>query len=417
MSNFNLILSREKFNHQQYAPVKGIVKAKLNEYYAEKKNSRKINLATVGAYVSIPLFIIAVILLLSSVAISFVVIFKTGNNWLLQPDHFRPLLASLYSLAFVFLIAWCILYPIVFNARVFLKRDIVASVNNRELTDHLLDYIGLKPLYKNDENDNKIVNFANISFFKNTSNFKNLSKFNVINNKYEMYEAVSNKQLIRMQNIEFRSEEWIKLNDLSNKEIKKLKSAKSFIYKDKIQKIENKLYFGIAAKLLNLNKNVSLTLFDELNNYTPEGFKKVEVKDEFMTLNINSEEPSLMQKWASDTNNLSYLSDLKNEFDSIAINSSISLKNSRKDKSFAKDLSILIKNQEAFIWFKTPTQLLDLYFKTPTLNKETVTELIVNKILDEFYLVYLSLMFLAPFGYDNVVSISENEAKEESSTK
>lgn len=415
MSNFNLILSREKFNHQQYAPVKGIVKAKLNEYYAEKKNSRKINLATVGAYVSIPLFIIAVILLLSSVAISFVVIFKTGNNWLLQPDHFRPLLASLYSLAFVFLIAWCILYPIVFNARVFLKRDIVASVNNRELTDHLLDYIGLKPLYKNDENDNKIVNFANISFFKNTSNFKNLSKFNVINNKYEMYEAVSNKQLIRMQNIEFRSEEWIKLNDLSNKEIKKLKSAKSFIYKDKIQKIENKLYFGIAAKLLNLNKNVSLTLFDELNNYTPEGFKKVEVKDEFMTLNINSEEPSLMQKWASDTNNLSYLSDLKNEFDSIAINSSISLKNSRKDKSFAKDLAILIKNQEAFIWFKTPTQLLDLYFKTPTLNKETVTELIVNKILDEFYLVYLSLMFLAPFGYDNVVSISENEAKEESS--
>ncbi|MCE6061561.1 hypothetical protein J8A71_01445 [Mycoplasmopsis agalactiae] len=415
MSNFNLILSREKFNHQQYAPVKGIVKAKLNEYYAEKKNSRKINLATVGAYVSIPLFIIAVILLLSSVAISFVVIFKTGNNWLLQPDHFRPLLASLYSLAFVFLIAWCILYPIVFNARVFLKRDIVASVNNRELTDHLLDYIGLKPLYKNDENDNKIVNFANISFFKNTSNFKNLSKFNVINNKYEMYEAVSNKQLIRMQNIEFRSEEWIKLNDLSNKEIKKLKSAKSFIYKDKIQKIENKLYFGIAAKLLNLNKNVSLTLFDELNNYTPEGFKKVEVKDEFMTLNINSEEPSLMQKWASDTNNLSYLSDLKNEFDSITINSSISLKNSRKDKSFAKDLAILIKNQEAFIWFKTPTQLLDLYFKTPTLNKETVTELIVNKILDEFYLVYLSLMFLAPFGYDNVVSISENEAKEESS--
>lgn len=415
MSNFNLILSREKFNHQQYAPVKGIVKAKLNEYYAEKKNSRKINLATVGAYVSIPLFIIAVILLLSSVAISFVVIFKTGNNWLLQPDHFRPLLASLYSLAFVFLIAWCILYPIVFNARVFLKRDIVASVNNRELTDHLLDYIGLKPLYKNDENDNKIVNFANISFFKNTSNFKNLSKFNVINNKYEMYEAVSNKQLIRMQNIEFRSEEWIKLNDLSNKEIKKLKSTKSLIYKDKIQKIENKLYFGIAAKLLNLNKNVSLTLFDELNNYTPEGFKKVEVKDEFMTLNINSEEPSLMQKWASDTNNLSYLSDLKNEFDSIAINSSISLKNSRKDKSFAKDLAILIKNQEAFIWFKTPTQLLDLYFKTPTLNKETVTELIVNKILDEFYLVYLSLMFLAPFGYDNVVSISENEAKEESS--
>ncbi|WP_331706679.1 MAG2810 family protein [Mycoplasmopsis agalactiae] len=415
MSNFNLILSREKFNHQKYAPVKGIVKAKLNEYYAEKKNSRKINLATVGAYVSIPLFIIAVILLLSSVAISFVVIFKTGNSWLLQPDHFRPLLASLYSLAFVFLIAWCILYPIVFNARVFLKRDIVASVNNRELTDHLLDYIGLKPLYKNDESGNKIVNFANISFFKNTSNFKNLSKFNVINNKYEMYEAVSNKQLIRMQNIEFRSEEWIKINDLSNKEIKKLKSAKSLIYKDKIQKIENKLYFGIAAKLLNLNKNVSLTLFDELNNYTPEGFKKVEVKDEFMSLNINSEEPSLMQKWASYTNNLSYLSDLKNEFDSIAINSSISLKNSRKDKSFAKDLAILIKNQEAFIWFKTPTQLLDLYFKTPTLNKETVTELIVNKILDEFYLVYLSLMFLAPFGYDNVVSISENEAKDESS--
>ncbi len=116
-----------------------------------------------------------------------------------------------------------------------------------------------------------------------------------------------------------------------------------------------------------------------------------------------------MQKWANDISNLSYLNDLKNEFDSIAINSSISLKNSRRDKSFAKDLSIFIKNQEAFIWFKTPTQLLDLSFKSPTLNKDEITELIVNKILDEFYLVYLSLMFLAPFGYDNVVSIDENE--------
>lgn len=44
MSNFNLILSREKFNHQQYAPVKGIVKAKLNEYYAEKKIVEKLTL-------------------------------------------------------------------------------------------------------------------------------------------------------------------------------------------------------------------------------------------------------------------------------------------------------------------------------------------------------------------------------------
>lgn len=75
----------------------------------------------------------------------------------------------------------------------FLKRDIVVSVNNRELIDYLFDYIGLKLLYKNDESGNKIVNFVNISFFKNIFNFKNLSKFNVINNKYEMYEVVLNK--------------------------------------------------------------------------------------------------------------------------------------------------------------------------------------------------------------------------------
>lgn len=410
MSNFNLILSREKFNHQQYASVKGIVKSKLNEYYSDKKNSRKINLATVGIYTSIPLFIIGAILLLSSIAISFVVIFKTGQNeWLLNPDHFRPLLASLYSLSFVFLIAWCILYPIALRARIFLKKDIVASVNNRDLTDHLLDYINLKPRYENDENGNKIVNFGHISFFKNTSNFKNLSKFNVINNKYEMYEALSNKQFIKMQNIEYRNEEWLAINNLSNKEIKRLKKAKAKVYKGKIQRIEHNLYFGIATKLLNLNKSVSVTLFDEFNNYTPESFKKLDVKDEFSILNISSEDTELMQKWANDISNLSYLNDLKNEFDSIAINSSISLKNSRRDKSFAKDLSIFIKNQEAFIWFKTPTQLLDLSFKSPTLNKDEITELIVNKILDEFYLVYLSLMFLAPFGYDNVVSIDENE--------
>nr|WP_307907749.1 hypothetical protein [Mycoplasmopsis bovis] len=277
------------------------------------------------------------------------------------------------------------------------------------LTDHLLDYINLKPRYENDENGNKIVNFGHISFFKNTSNFKNLSKFNVINNKYEMYEALSNKQFIKMQNIEYRNEEWLAINNLSNKEIKRLKKAKAKVYKGKIQRIEHNLYFGIATKLLNLNKSVSVTLFDEFNNYTPESFKKLDVKDEFSILNISSEDTELMQKWANDISNLSYLNDLKNEFDSIAINSSISLKNSRRDKSFAKDLSIFIKNQEAFIWFKTPTQLLDLSFKSPTLNKDEITELIVNKILDEFYLVYLSLMFLAPFGYDNVVSIDENE--------
>nr|WP_307907112.1 hypothetical protein [Mycoplasmopsis bovis] len=224
-----------------------------------------------------------------------------------------------------------------------------------------------------------------------------------------MYEALSNKQFIKMQNIEYRNEEWLAINNLSNKEIKRLKKAKAKVYKGKIQRIEHNLYFGIATKLLNLNKSVSVTLFDEFNNYTPESFKKLDVKDEFSILNISSEDTELMQKWANDISNLSYLNDLKNEFDSIAINSSISLKNSRRDKSFAKDLSIFIKNQEAFIWFKTPTQLLDLSFKSPTLNKDEITELIVNKILDEFYLVYLSLMFLAPFGYDNVVSIDENE--------
>lgn len=57
--------------------------------------------------------------------------------------------------------------------------------------------------------------------------------------------------------------------------------------------------------------------------------------------------------------------------------------------------------------------MLDLYFKIFILNKETVIELIVNKILDEFYLVYFLLMLLVFFGYDNVVFISENEVKEE----
>ncbi len=154
------------------------------------------------------------------------------------------------------------------------------------LTDHLLDYINLKPRYENDENGNKIVNFGHISFFKNTSNFKNLSKFNVINNKYEMYEALSNKQFIKMQNIEYRNEEWLAINNLSNKEIKRLKKAKAKVYKGKIQRIEHNLYFGIATKLLNLNKSVSVTLFDEFNNYTPESFKKLDVKDEFSILNI-----------------------------------------------------------------------------------------------------------------------------------
>ncbi|WHL49569.1 hypothetical protein HYE36_05970 [Mycoplasmopsis bovis] len=41
-----------------------------------------------------------------------------------------------------------------------------------------------------------------------------------------MYEALSNKQYIKMQNIEYRNEEWLAINNLSNKEIKRLKKAK-----------------------------------------------------------------------------------------------------------------------------------------------------------------------------------------------
>ncbi|WHL49568.1 hypothetical protein HYE36_05965 [Mycoplasmopsis bovis] len=40
----------------------------------------------------------------------------------------------------------------------------------------------------------------------------------------------------------------------------------------------------------------------------------------FQFSTLGSEDTALMQKWANDISNLSYLNDLKNEFDSIAIN-------------------------------------------------------------------------------------------------
>ncbi|WP_029513659.1 MAG2810 family protein [Mycoplasmopsis primatum] len=414
MNNYNLLLSKEKFYQQQFTTIKNAISEKINEYYANKKNSRKINLASIGFWIALPLAIIGTLLMLIATGILVYVLFWAKDvSWLGNANNYRPLLASLFSVSIVIALSGFIVLWLSIKAKRFLKADVLSCINNRHLTDYLFKYFGLSPKYLYNETNDKIISYDVINFYKNVHNFNDLLHHNLICGKYELYEALTSQQYFKMQNLEYYDELWLDKSKIDKKLYKKLKLVNASEYKNKVQVTKRELRFGLAAKISNIDKNIALTLFDENKLYTPNNYIKVTLPTEFESLNLYAEQPQLLTKWIEEKGNLDYLVNLKNQLNKIVINNPLAKKQKNKPKNNPQNISLLLRNQEAFIWFETPTELLDLSFAINTLNKDKIIDILVNKILDDFYAIYLFIQLLAPFGYDLVLKIDKEVVERE----
>ncbi|MBZ4195480.1 MAG2810 family protein [Mycoplasma tauri] len=415
MEKYNLILSKEKFYDQQFLAVKNTVKEKINNFYADKKNLSKLYLSHSGFWAGLSIFCIGLLLLSITFLLFCLILFWAPNHlsedaWLRKYNNYFPLLISLITLSLAMIIPGSITYWFAIKAKKYVKANVISSINNRILVDYFFKYFELTPQYLDGDSSN--INYESINFYKNTNNIKDLKNYNLITQKYEMYEARTRQQYIKMQNLLFRKTKWCQLDNLSKKVYKKALKNKKLFYKDRIEITEDELYFGIAAKLINLDKNVNLTLFDDKDNYTPDGYKLLNESKQIMNLNLRSSNSNALDKWVNDSNNLQYLIDLKNTINKTTIN--VPDKKSKIKNHYQKidNLGMLIRNQEAFIWFKTPFELLDMHFEIYTFKKDKLVDLYVNKILDDAYVVYLVMQLLTPFGFDINIKINDIEVQE-----
>lgn len=409
-NNYDLILSKQNFYQNQFTTVKNAVTEKMNAYYADKNKSKKINMAKIGYPTGLSIYLVGLVWLLATFALSiYIFVFAKEGTKITTKDVYLPLLASFYSLAIAFTVAGGTVYFIARKAKMYLKKDIIKSFNNRKITDHLFKYFGLNPRYKTDKIGNKNISFNHINYFKNVHNFKELKHFNLVCEKYELYEALTNRQYFKMQNLLYRSERWKLTSDLDKKVLHKLQAKKAEEYKNKIQILDDKLRFGIAAKILNIDKDINITLFDSEKTYTPSEYEPVEINKKYEELYLYGLKNHKIDEWAKDENNLKYLRDLREQIEKFVVN--VPVKKYKRDKKASKNIGLMLRNQEAFIWADIPFELLDLGFETWELNKESNIDLITNKILDDFYLIYLLMQLLAPFGYDLTLKISEQEIK------
>ncbi|WP_406617569.1 MAG2810 family protein [Mycoplasmopsis adleri] len=255
-----------------------------------------------------------------------------------------------------------------------------------------------------------IISYNVINFYKNIHNFRDLSTYNLTLGKYEMYEASTVNQFFKMQNLLYVDNSWVDTTDLDKKTLRSLYRMNASTYKNKIELDERKLRFGIATRIGNINKDFNITLFDNNDCFTAPELKLITLDKEYESIVLNAIDNQLLRNWLKDENNLKYIKDLRNQITSLKINNPVAKR--RSNKSLVKNLSLVLRNQEAFIWFDTNCELLDVAYITKTLNPKNIIDAITNKLLDDFYLIYLVIQLLAPFGLDLTLKISEKEVNE-----
>ena len=104
---------------------------------------------------------------------------------------------------------------------------------------------------------------------------------------------------------------------------------------------------------------------------------------------LKTEDEKLLMEWINE-NNLAFLEAIKNELNSY--------KYENEKKNLINNLSLLIRNQEAFIWFNSKYEILDLNINLKSINRNKVIKTFVLRIIDDIYLIYLLLQLLIPFG-------------------
>ncbi|WP_051590852.1 MAG2810 family protein [Mycoplasmopsis felifaucium] len=414
MNNYNLILSKDKFREQQYTTIKNATESKINTFFKQKENAKRLSFATVGFLTTLILFIVGVALLLSTVSLNiYTTLGLKKGNWLF--DNSKPFFWTMYSISLAISLICGVCYVIAKRERISLKRDVILSFNGRNIIDYLFKYIGLNPKYDFNEMGAKIINYSPINFYKNTSNFADLANYNLVLGKYELYEATTKNQYFKLQNLLYHDNSWVDISSVDNKTFKKIMKYNANVYKSRVELDENVRRFGIAAKILNINKDFNITLFDANNNYSSAELFKIELDKQFDSIVLNAKRNVLLSEWLEDENNLKYLKELHEFITSINIYNPAKKQHIKKNS--IKSLSLVLRNQEAFIWFDTNCELFDLAFSSYTLKAPEIVDIITNKIIDDFYLVYLLIQLLAPFGLDVTLKIDEKKVNDANELK
>ncbi|WP_406616825.1 hypothetical protein [Mycoplasmopsis adleri] len=144
MNNYNLILSNEKFKQQQFMTVKNAVESKINAFYKNKENSRRISLATSGFWCSFAFMLLGFIWLIITIGLNIYTTLKLKqNDWLY--DHQKPFFWSFYIISIAMFLSSGIAHLIAKREKTMLEKDVISSFNNRDITDYLFRYFGLTP--------------------------------------------------------------------------------------------------------------------------------------------------------------------------------------------------------------------------------------------------------------------------------
>lgn len=410
-NNETKLVSKNKFYEQQYSIIEKMTAEKINAYYAERKTRTKLFFSEVGLFVGAILFSIAFLLLLifgyltffSNSQSTFITQLKSNQNKIIWIG-----VLSIFSILNLFTLLLGI------KKRIQIKQEIVKKFNAYDIYKYIFKYFGLEEKFNRNEKNVFIPKYEQINFFRNIKNFNDIEMgtFAIVG-KYPLYDLVTDDQYIKMQNLEYFSSKWYDLRFLTKKEAKKYlaKSKKTYINQIEIQEYLNR--FGLAVKLRNLKESISLTLFDKNNIYTPAEFESVELDKKYNDLFIKTESKTELLPWLEE-NNLAFLEAIKNELSAYKYQDSATIKTNLVNK-----LSLLIKKQEAFIWFDSPSKLLDLYINLKTINKSKIIKIFVSRLIDDIYLIYLLLQLLVPFGlklkdfeFDTEIKQMEKQAEQ-----
>lgn len=381
------LVSKRRFYEQQEKVINHMTTEKINDYYAKGKTRTKLFFAEVGLWIGLSLILIST--LIFSIFL-LIMILNKDNNFAKKLNEANSKIIW-FSILGAFELIGIMLFSVGIKNKKTIKKEIVKKFNAYDLYKYVFKYFGLEERFNRDEQNNIIPKYEQINFYRNIKNFKDLPNGSLaISGKYQIYDLVTEDQYIKAQNLEYFLSKWYDLRFLNKKEAKKILSKKNDSYLNQVEIREINKKFGMAIKLRNLKENINLTLFDKDNLYSPETYTFIEnVDKKYDDLILKTEDEKLLMEWINE-NNLAFLEAIKNELNSY--------KYENEKKNLINNLSLLIRNQEAFIWFNSKYEILDLNLNLKSINRNKVIKTFVLRIIDDIYLIYLLLQLLIPFG-------------------
>ncbi|WP_027120645.1 MAG2810 family protein [Mycoplasmopsis lipofaciens] len=410
MNKEKCIISKQMFEAQiKNLILKSIIK-ELDTFFNTKKTKKNLIWINILRWIFVTILLLGILSLIASLGTLIAFLFTEKLTFIEKNKSW--FFATFFMLSFLGIIIGSFFTFIAWKKKKNFCEDVIDSFNSYATLKILFNYFNLK-MHLNINDENLIVPNKNIiSFFKNIKKFNDLDKNSIyIQDKYEQFEAYNAEQFFKFQNIEYLTKYWINKKTLTNKELRKMKKNNVQKYRNSYEKNLITKRFAVAAKINSLNRDISISLFDYDNLFTSSEFKKIEVAKAYEILNLKSKNPEYLEKWLEQKSNLEFLLELYKEINLTKINNpSISIKNLIKIKN--KRLSIHIENQEAYIWFDCPHEIIELNFSSPSVIKEDIAEIIANKYINDFYTIYLLLELLTPFGLKlDIVNLQNKNLK------